>query len=294
MFDSYGRVTGYGQMAPGRDVEELDTPGRPGRPRIGEAIGAAVPGPFKPPQATFRGAQQTIGAPPMNPSIDNLFGGPIQADAPDPREAAEPGGYAGPDAIRGRREPGGITGGQPVRDIHNQPSLAAPAIDFSQAGQFRNRMEGFDQSKFGKNDPKYVFEKYAEHFDLFSPQGREQFLQALKADPSGFFKNASIDGDILHGAYDPDSGRYGDVDFIRGFKAGGQGIQYGAIPFGDQQAAGIAAMGNPIQSAILGVPQAKSDVNADSYAARLRAQIMAALNANPQLAAIAQSSGLGF
>ena len=55
MFDKYGRVTGYGQMAPGRDVDELDIPGRPGRPRIGEAIGSTMP--VKPPTATFKGAQ---------------------------------------------------------------------------------------------------------------------------------------------------------------------------------------------------------------------------------------------
>lgn len=285
MFDKYGRVTGYGQMAPGRDVDELDIPGRPGRPRIGEAIGSTMP--VKPPTATFKGAQQTIGAP---PAIDQLFGNANEAGQTDP--------YASP----GRREPGGITGGADVRDIHNQSSSPIDSSSFNTKGfaapQYLAQNfgsvapGGWDQTKWSDpnyQDPKYVvgrIEMEASGGDGYfdTPEEKQRAIDnILKAYP-----NATYDGKDHIDFHDGGA----PVDVVRAAGSARPGISFAP----DEPGGGAGnPMGSfsPIQSAILGVPPGQQN-EGESYAARLRAQIMAALNANPELAAIAQSRGLGF
>jgi hypothetical protein len=70
MFDKFGRVEGYGQMAPGRDLSPL-TPEKPnGRPaQGGPDMGQAIRGGATP-QGVFKGATQTIGAQPT--ALDSL------------------------------------------------------------------------------------------------------------------------------------------------------------------------------------------------------------------------------
>lgn len=84
--------------------------------------------------------------------------------------------------------------------------------------------EGFDSRKYGKNDPKYVFQRIASQFDQRDPAQRDAMLQALKADPSGFFANASLNGDILDvgGGADPSFNGMTRFDVVKGLKAGGQ------------------------------------------------------------------------
>lgn len=310
MFDKYGRVTGYGQIAPGRDVEEYDTPGRPGRPRIGEAIGAAVP--VKPPQATFRGAQQTLGVPPNPSPIDSLFGNandagqttyPYPVDPNDPTHGAEPGGYSG--APLGRREPGGVTGGTGVQDARQQNAIdsshfntkgyAVPQYVAQNAGGVAP--SGWDQTKWADpnyQDPKYAvgrIEMEASGGDgvFNTPEEKQRAVDnILKAYPK-----ATFDGKDMIDFHDGGA----PVDIFVAASTGtprmGFAPQDGGGGAGNPMGASGAPF-SPFQNAILGTSPMGVQSDADTYAARLRAQIMAALGANPQLAAIAQSRGLGF
>lgn len=143
-------------------------------------------------------------------------------------------------ALQGTQAPGF----QPGQSLPLDPKSVPIGDDLPSAGptapptlnnQFSNQLEGFDQAKMGKNDPKYVFAKYAQGLNVGDANDRGKLQDLLRNDASGFFKNATLDGDILHGSFDPETGRYGDVDVIRGLKAGGQGWQWGAIPFDQPQ-----------------------------------------------------------
>lgn len=63
MFDQYGRVTGYGQMAPGRAVEKYEEPGQPGRPRKNNVVNNAIMGGMPVGNQPFAGAQHTTTPP---------------------------------------------------------------------------------------------------------------------------------------------------------------------------------------------------------------------------------------
>jgi hypothetical protein len=79
MFDKFGRVEGFGQIAPGRDLPPMQEK-RPFQPQQGPNIGAAIRGGATP-QGTFNGAAQTLGggvAKGMGQAagaISGLFGG---------------------------------------------------------------------------------------------------------------------------------------------------------------------------------------------------------------------------
>lgn len=145
-----------------------------------------------------------------------------------PRDSyANEGGYSS--GSQDRTEPyqaPGIVAGEDTKSNsgYNQGETFNPTYQFIGPG--------FEASKYGKDDPKYVFAKYAGNYDFahMDQGGYDQLLKQLREDPSGYFKNASFDKDILHGAYDPETGRYGDVDVMKGYDAGGQGWQWGAIP----------------------------------------------------------------
>jgi hypothetical protein len=131
------------------------------------------------------------------------------------------------------------------------PMTPAPAVDtkgpMPQAGAFQNRLGGFDSGKLSDashNTPKYVFARHAQNFDDRDPSSRDALIQALRGDASGFFKDASLEGDILKGSFDPDTGGYGDVDIIKGLKAGGEGWQWGAMP-GSVQGGGAPPVSAP-------------------------------------------------
>lgn len=114
------------------------------------------------------------------------------------------------------------------------PMEPPPAIDTKgpATGSMRDRLLGFDAGKLdsGHNTPKYVFARHAQNFDDRDASSRDALINALRGDASGFFKDARLEGDILKGSYDPDTGGYGDVDIIKGLKAGGEGWQWGAMP----------------------------------------------------------------
>jgi hypothetical protein len=76
----------------------------------------------------------------------------------------------------------------------------APALP----GGTRNALEGFGgmmqdgRSKLEASDsPKYTFARIAQQFDMKDPAQREAMLQALRNDPSGYFRNATLTRDIL-------------------------------------------------------------------------------------------------
>lgn len=103
MFDKYNRTTGYGQMAPGRDVEELDEQGQPKRSgaNIQSAIMGSSPGGMPVSNVPFKGAQQTIGAKPPAPAggVGSLFGSGQNtgiAGRPGEVSATRPGMATGP------------------------------------------------------------------------------------------------------------------------------------------------------------------------------------------------------
>lgn len=138
---------------------------------------------------------------------------------------------------------GGTAQAPPMQADAPRPSGAAPGSNT----QFRGQLGGFDTGKLDaqKNDPKYVFGKYTQGLDVTNAGERAKLQDLLRGDQSGFFKNATIDGDMLHGAYNPDTGGTGDVDIIKGLKAGGQGWQWGAIGGPEQQAAPQGGGGMP-------------------------------------------------
>lgn len=86
-------------------------------------------------------------------------------------------------------------------------------------------MSGFDFGKLNdpnKIDPKYVFGRASQRFDTRSQSGRDSLLASLRADPSGFFKNATLNNDILDVGANADSSFDGvrQFDVFSGSKAG--------------------------------------------------------------------------
>jgi hypothetical protein len=148
------------------------------------------------------------------------------------------------------------------------PPAGAPAGVVGTGGA----TEGFDPSKYGKNDPKYVFQRIASQYDTRDPAQREAMLQALRADPSGFFANATLNGDILtHGSNDPIYNGIAAFDIQRDTEnggpwqwapvGGGQGAQPGAMP-GALPPTGIDAglpAGQPGQHTAVAPPGAAPD-----------------------------------
>lgn len=176
-----------------------------------------------------------------NPYQDAL----LQRLNPNPRNTGFAGGNAGADVAQARglnapvlqAPPSFVetppTGPPPIAvDTKQHSPLSAASMEATNPSSMRGRLLGFDFGKLdaGKNDPKYVFAKHAQNFDDRDASSRDALIQALRGDASGFFKDARLEGDILKGSYDPDTGGYGDVDIIKGLKAGGEGWQWGAMP----------------------------------------------------------------
>lgn len=108
-------------------------------------------------------------------------------------------------------EPGGVTGGVPVVGSPmpqnaglpggtagpNQPTPPVPAP--YQAGQYAGQLGGFEPSKYGKQDKKYVFGAHADDYDFGDwANNKAGLLKDLQDDPSGLFKGASWDKDALN------------------------------------------------------------------------------------------------
>jgi hypothetical protein len=96
---------------------------------------------------------------------------------------------------------------------------------------YRDQLIGFDAGKFddpAHNTPKYVFARIAAQFDVKDPAQRQQMLAALKADPSGYFKNATLSGSkgdqlVINGALDPKFEGINAFDIIFAAGEGGKG-----------------------------------------------------------------------
>jgi len=252
MFDQYGRTTGFGQTAPGRDVAKPRTPGQ-GQPDVASAINGGI----VPPSASFRGAQQTIGAPPYAPESGNT----------------------------------GVTGGGFGNTIPEAPQQAPQAPQG--LGQFGGKLEGFDGTKLmgDHNSPKYQIGRALSHFDPkqgFTPEV-EAALDALGlGDFSG-----KLGGDkfSVSGNVDPRFKGVTEFDYIRDLENGG-GIQFQGL--NGEAAPGPGS--NPLSSAIMGNfgpggAQA-TDIGGGDAVAQLRQQIMQALQVDPVLKQLAGTYGL--
>ena len=129
---------------------------------------------------------------------------PVSDPVKDPDPVPVPGNKS--TGVDPRESSGGLNPG---------PKTTVPSSTYS------NQLEGFDQTKLANTThqtPKYVFARIASKFDVTNVAGRQAMLTALKADPSGFFKNATLSGskgDIL----DIDGSK---VDIIRAAGEGGK------------------------------------------------------------------------
>ena len=259
IFDQYGRVTGYGQMAPGRDLPNNAPPGQPGRPRTQPYQDAILGNTAGIPSGTFAGAS-TVG----NTGVSG-------------------------------RATGGVPGYRPSAPA-TQPAAIPPqnaAPDYSSyantLGQFTiGNGQGYDPSKLADpthgDSAKYRIGRVLSHFDLskgLQQPGVQEALNAAHLSDGGV---RVIDGDEIEllGKADPSMGRTRHLDLISDFDSG-----HGRAAFLQQDKGGIpqGAMPNPFQSAILGTagtPQAETN------STRLRQLIMQALAVSPELAPLAK------
>jgi hypothetical protein len=148
--------------------------------------------------------------------------------------------YTGPTSAELGTDPKTVTTGYtgPAVDGVGQASATgAGAVGPWQAGQYQNQVEGYDWTKL--NDathisPKYVFGRIAGKYNVQDPAQRQAMLKELQADPSGYFKNATLGGtkgDILTigGQLDPKFDGISQFDIIRGAGEGGLAFQWGGI-----------------------------------------------------------------
>jgi len=128
----------------------------------------------------------------------------------------------------------------PSGNIPGSPPPGAPAPGAQLPNAYAGQLEGFDSGKLGDlthTSPKYVFARIAQQYNVADPAQRQAMLAALRADPSGYFRNATLSGskgDVLEigGTLDPRFGGVSRFDIIRAAGEGGKGWQWGGIPSG--------------------------------------------------------------
>jgi hypothetical protein len=319
MFDKFGRVEGYGQMAPGRDLEELEEQKRNGRPPgsgadINQAILGGMPAGGTTP---FAGAQQTIGAkppappqeaPPMGPAAPlantgiSGYGQPggVQAPPIQPPAGSSPNNVFGQTPAAHRAE--GTAAGNDMSWM-DQPGAVQTAPTPTPAPQRHavRLMEG-ESGKLGNAEhaaksPKYDFLNLAQSGE-FNYDQLPQMLQKLQSGPNAALWNGwSANGDKFTFNGDPSQlhptwNGVTSVDAIGGFKSGNpEGFRWGAEgPGGPAPQGGPSPSLGGMQSAILGTGT-PGEAQGGDYSANLLKQIMQALQVNPELAQIAQKSG---
>lgn len=134
--------------------------------------------------------------------------------------------------------PEAVAGGPPAGAVRE----GAPQ---GSAGPARGILEGFDAGKLADpthTSPKYVFARIAQQFDQRDPAQRAAMLEALKADPSGYFRNATLTGDILDtGSDDPKFEGITRFDVVRDVDNGGAWQWAPAGGGGGRQASGAAS-----------------------------------------------------
>lgn len=260
MFDQYGRVEGFGQIAPGRDVPQAKRRRAPGQPDIQAAIGGAASGvPMGGAAAPFMGAQQTGIAP-----------------------SAEPGGIAGPAAGNPVQGPGGQTptpAPGPDRSKWNTDGFAVPT---NVAQNFGNAFSGYSPEKWADPNhqtPKYVSARFqAEAGDQKDPANRQKYLDSMK--------NAYGDENFKFNGKDKIS-IDGGKSFVDIWGGAGAGLYTPAWQDESSQAGAGTLPQSGIQNAILG---AQPTVDPGS-GVNMREQIMKALQLDPRFAGLAQGYG---
>ncbi len=227
-FGNYGVNSGYGQIAPGRDVAKFRVPGQPGRPRSAQPVPSQVTAPAEQPEPQgpiqpFAGAQQTLGAQPAPQ------GGGFDGASQWMQNAAQ-----GSIARHTPYEQGGITGhtGMQAPPIQAPaptpmspegpqatPPPAAPAPDFS-------RLTGYDQGKFNdpnKHDAKYDMGRTLAQFDPragLTPEVIDALNKLGYGTFSGSGDKLSLSGLTDVGRQNNLTGDYQNADFNVGFKSG--------------------------------------------------------------------------
>lgn len=262
MFDGYGRPTGYGQMAPGRDVPQPKKRQQEAQPDITAAIGAGMP--VGGTDTPFQGAKQTVQPVAKTPG---LTGG-----------IPEPGGFAGP-AAQG-----------PV-------SAGAPAP----SSTFRTQLMEGDTAKLGNTEhmaksPKYDFLTLAQS-NKYNYTQMPEMLKELQGGPNGrLWQGWTADGKgnfVFQGdpsQLAPEWGGVKRVDAVGSFgnlANGGQaaGWRWGA----DDPNAALG--GAQLGPAILGTVQPTVDGDANYGGVNMREQIMKALQLDPRFAGMAKQYG---
>lgn len=265
MFDKFGRVEGFGQIAPGRDLPTLEESGQPGRPRktpLTQAIGAGVP------QGMFAGAKTIAALPAMG-----------QDRQPPVKGIATLGASIGAGQMAPAVPPTG-------------PGQLAPSV--SQPFVGGTAPAGFDQTKW--NDPAKQSPKYLVGRSLAGVQdqlraipdeaGRKAFaqqhLQTLipEIEKQGWkvheVRNEKM---LISGGPNNEPAHWADaVTDIEGAANVGWNVD----------APGGAAPQAPISSAQSFIGGAAPTVPGGDFG-RLRQQIMQALQVNPQLAALGKT-----
>lgn len=141
---------------------------------------------------------------------------------PTPGPAAAPPGPVQP-------KPGGGIVPPPMPNMGgNEPASAGPY----QAKGPAMGLEGFDAGKLADtshNSPKYVFARAAQGLGV---NDKDELLRRLKADPNGYFANASFGGSKgdkleIGGQLDPSFDGINEFDVVRAAGDGGKGWQWG-------------------------------------------------------------------
>lgn len=279
-YNDYGRRSGYNQLAPGRDTETYEEPGRPGRPR--------------------------------KSPIQQAILGPAQT-------AAEPGGFAGPAAPYVNPTGNtGVAGGKD-RGVPEPAQAAAPATkipDWNQLGQYKGQMGAWSQGDQLSDKFAVPYDQRSERYKMlsklsyFDPTKGLNFrneelgmtpIEALNLDGGINGATFSAAGDDKLDArglsrWENYDGREGIGDIITGFKTGkgtwgAWGPEAGGAPAGMQPGGGsqmsVPSGINALMPAILGtVPSDTQD--GQSYADKLRQMVMQALQVSPELSALGQ------
>lgn len=252
MIEDYGRESGYGQIAPGRDTPKVDQQKKNGRPRQ-EAINTAILGGLPAQNAVFKGAEQSVGA----------------VNAP----SYNTGGWEATVAK------GGVNGG--TLSVDGQPSTPAnPSWNtdgFSAPGytaqNFGNAMGGWDQSKWADTNhqtPKYAVGRILQESGAPSIENLGKALQNIQQAYPGATFNGK-DKITIPGV--------GTFDVLTN-SGSGQGMQWAWQPVGGEGGGNnLQGMANPMASAIMGtVP---NTAMGGDYATRIREQVMQALRNQP-------------
>lgn len=157
------------------------------------------------------------------------------------------------------------------------------------------KLEGFDgMTADGRpkieasNSPKYVFARVARGISNTDPDRSAKILAALKADPSGYFANATLSRDKLQvNNADPIFNGIGEFDIQRDEENGG-GFHWEPTDRGGQAA---AAGPNASGSVDLGARRQQPDVIDDDTLARLRAELERIMSGTPDRQALLSQMG---